>query len=76
MRKGVIDEANRALRIDREHDKLVSEKVVRLERALEGFGGQAIAATGRGRRQLQVLERIEARLSALEMKMMSRGRMW
>ena len=39
--KVVIDEANRTLRMDREHDKVVSEKVARLERALEGLSGQA-----------------------------------
>ena len=65
----VINEASRTLRIDREHDKVVREKVTRLERALGGLGGQAIAATGRDKRQLGMLGGVEARLSALKKKM-------
>ena len=42
------------------------ERFERLERALEGLAGQAIAATNRDKHQLQALEKTEACFADLE----------
>ena len=41
---------------DRAHARVQRGRFERLERALEGLAGQAIAATNRDKRQLQALE--------------------